>query len=52
MQSVLIRGRFSGYTRNRLIKTGIVDIDWVYNSMPPKHEQIYPETVLKPVVDF
>ena len=52
MQSVLIRGTFSGYTRNRLIKTGIVDIDWVYNSMPPKHEQIYPEIVLNPVVDF
>ena len=52
MQSVLIRGTFNGYSRNRLIKTGIVDIDWVYNSMPPKHEQIYPEIELEPVVNF
>jgi len=52
MQSVLVRGTFNGYNRNRLVKTGTVDIDWVYNSMPPKHEQIYPEVELKPVVNF
>ncbi|MCJ7774371.1 MAG: hypothetical protein MUP22_14710 [Desulfobacterales bacterium] len=52
MQSVLVRGTFTGYSRNKLIKTGVVDIDWVYNSMPPKHEQIYPELELKPVVNF
>jgi hypothetical protein len=52
MQSVLVRGTFSGYSRNRMIHTGSVDIDWVYNSMPPKHEQIYPEVELKPVVNF
>ena len=52
MQSVLVRGTFNGYSRNKLIKTGVVDIDWVYNSMPPKHEQIYPELELKPVLNF
>jgi hypothetical protein len=52
MQSVLIRGIFNGYSKNRLIKIGSVDIDWVYNSMPPKHEQIYPEVELKPVINF
>ena len=52
MQSVLIRGTFNGFQRHRLFKVGTIDIDWVYNSMPPIHEQIYPEIKLKPVVDF
>ncbi len=52
MQSVLIRGVFKGFKRHRLIKTGIIDIDWVYNSMPPNHGQIYPPVELKPVKLF
>ena len=28
------------------------DIDWVYNSMPPSHGQIYPESKLEPITDF
>jgi hypothetical protein len=52
MQSVLTRGIFNGFRRNRLIKTGSVDINWVYNSIPPIHAQIYPEVELKPVVNF
>jgi hypothetical protein len=31
---------------------GAVDIEWVYNAMPPCHEQIYPPVELKAVVDF
>ncbi len=52
MQSVLVRGIFKGFQRQRLMKVGTIDIDWVYNSMPPTHEQIYPPTELKPVVNF
>ena len=52
MQSVLIRGKMTGYQRFRFLKMGIIDINWVYNSMPPIHEQIYPEIDLKPVVTF
>ena len=52
MQSVLVRGTFNGFQRHRLIKAGTIDIDWVYNSMPPNHEQIYPATELTPVVNF
>ena len=32
------------------MKVGAVDIDWVYNSMPPKQGPIYPEEPLGPVV--
>jgi hypothetical protein len=52
MQSVLVRGTFQGIRRQRFFKVGTVDIDWVYNSMPPIHEQIYPEVKLEPVVEF
>jgi hypothetical protein len=52
MEDVLIRGTFQGYNRFQLLKLGIIDIEWVYNSMPPAHGQIYPEVELKPVVDF
>jgi hypothetical protein len=30
----------------------VLDIDWVYNSMPPSHGQIYPEVELEAVTDF
>jgi hypothetical protein len=42
MESVLIRGRFSGYRRYAGLRAGAIDIDWVYNSMPPMQGPIYP----------
>jgi hypothetical protein len=52
MEDVLVRGIFSGFERRRGITLGCVDITWVYNSMPPKPGQIYPEEELNPVVNF
>ena len=52
MEDVLIRGRFGAVARYRGVPLGIVDIEWVYNSMPPCHGQIYPEVKLKPVTSF
>ena len=52
MEDVLIRGTFQGYRRKRGIKLGSIDIEWVYNSMPPAHGQIYPEIELQAVTDF
>ncbi|MFH2129959.1 MAG: hypothetical protein ABIK68_06265 [bacterium] len=52
MQNVLVRGTFNGFRRQRLLKVGSIDIDWVYNSMPPNHEQIYPKVEIRPVVNF
>lgn len=51
MEDVLVRGCYH-QDRHRLTHLGIVDIDWVYNSMPPCHGQIYPPEPLTPVVDF
>jgi hypothetical protein len=52
MQSVFVRGIFRGFRRYRCATLGVLDIDWVYNSMPPSHGQIYPETKLEPVTEF
>jgi hypothetical protein len=52
MEDVLIRGTFRGYKKTIGLTLGIIDIDWVYNSMPPAHGQIYPEVELTPVREF
>jgi hypothetical protein len=52
MEDVLVRGVFNGYARYRGIKLGTLDINWVYNSMPPNHGQIYPPVPLEAVVNF
>ena len=52
MENVLVRGKFNGFTRSRRVELGTVDIDWVYNSMPPNHGQIYPPVPLRRVVNF
>ncbi|MEW6263471.1 MAG: pyridoxamine 5'-phosphate oxidase family protein [Thermodesulfobacteriota bacterium] len=52
MEDVLVRGEFAGFSRRRGLRIGRVDLDWVYNAMPPKQGQIYPVQELKPVVNF
>ena len=52
MQSVLVRGTFQGFHKYRFTTMGVLDIEWVYNSMPPSHGQIYPEVPLDAVTDF
>ncbi|MBF0099718.1 MAG: hypothetical protein HQK77_02310 [Desulfobacterales bacterium] len=52
MESVLVRGAFSGFDSVWGCELGAVDVNWVYNSMPPKPGQIFPKIELTPVVDF
>lgn len=52
MEDVLVRGKFMGVQRMAGLKCGVVQVKWVYNSMPPKPMQIYPEVALSPVTDF
>jgi len=52
MEDVLVRGTFGGFDRFRGIKLGVIDLEWVYNSMPPNHGQIYPPLPLRRVVNF
>ena len=52
MENVLTRGIFTGCKRFWGISLGTIDLNWVYNSMPPNHGQIYPPVPLEPVVHF
>jgi hypothetical protein len=52
MESVLVRGIFTGYRGGLSLGTGAIDIRWVYNSMPPKHGVVYPAQPLDPVTAF
>ena len=52
MQDVLVCGTFQGYRKHQAVKLGLVDVDYVYNSMPPLVGQIYPPTELKAVKNF
>ncbi len=52
MESVLVRGHFRGRRRRRGVAAGVLDVEWVYNSMPPKQGQIYPPLPLAPVTVF
>jgi hypothetical protein len=52
MEDVLVRGVFAGFEKYRGITLGCMDVNWVYNSMPPKPGQIYPESELSAVVNF
>lgn len=51
MESVLVRGRWAKPRRYLGLQAATLDIDWVYNSMPPSHGVIYPPTVLAPVAE-
>jgi hypothetical protein len=52
MEDVLVRGTFQGVRRMCGVRCGVVEVDWVYNSMPPVPGQIYPPLELKPVREF
>jgi hypothetical protein len=52
MEDVLLRGTYQGIRRVGGIKTGVVDVDWVYNPMPPTAGQIYPPVELNAITDF
>ncbi len=51
MENILTRCIFKGYQRYG-VTLGMCDINWVYNSMPPVHGQIYPQIPLQPVKEF
>jgi hypothetical protein len=50
MEDCLVRGVFS--RKSGPLPLAVVDIDWVYNSMPPNPGQIYPELPLEAVREF
>jgi hypothetical protein len=52
MEDVLVRGPFGGLRRIGGARCGTIQVTWVYNSMPPVPQQIYPPVTLEPIRDF
>jgi hypothetical protein len=52
MEDVLMRGNFIGLRRVGGLLCGEVQIDWVYNPMPPVPGQIYPPLPIATVTEF
>lgn len=52
MEDVLLRGTYLGLRRTGGVRAGIVEVDWVYNSMPPVPGQIYPAVEIRPVSEY
>ena len=52
MEDVLLRGIYQGIRRIGGVQCGSIAVNWVYSPMPPKPEQIYPETKLDAVTTF
>jgi hypothetical protein len=52
MEDVLLRGVYQGIHRRGGVRVGLVDVDWVYNPMPPVPGQVYPPTPIEAVTQF
>jgi hypothetical protein len=52
MEDVLMRGEYQGLQRIARIRCGSVRVNWVYNPMPPKPQQIYPPVHVEPITSF
>ena len=52
MKDVLVRGKFIGFKKYKGISLGSIDINWVYNPMPPISGQIYPEQKTEIVLNY
>ena len=52
MADVLVRGTNHGLKNVGLFKCGVLEVDYVYNPMPPVPAQIYPPKPLEAITEF
>lgn len=52
MEDILVQGKFNGFRKIMGVNTGIINIEKVYNPMPPKMGYIYPEEKIQAVTEF
>jgi len=52
MTDVLVRGTYHGLKNVGLFKCGVLEVDYVYNPMPPVPAQIYPPKPLEAIIEF
>lgn len=49
MEDVLTRGTYQGIQRIGGVRCGVLEVDWVYNPMPPVAGQVFPRLDLKSI---
>jgi len=52
MEDVLLRGEYRGLRRVAGQRCGVLQVDWVYNPMPPTPQQVYPPLPLEQVTSW
>ena len=52
LEDVLLRGSFQGIRSLAGVRCGVMTVNWVYNSMPPVPQQVFPQVELEPVTSF
>jgi hypothetical protein len=52
MEDVLLRGTYQGIRRLGGLRAGVMEVEWVYNPMPPVPGQVYPPVALQAVKEF
>ena len=52
MEDVLLRGKYRGIRHVAGIRAGVVQVEWVYNPMPPVPGQVYPPVELNAVTEY
>lgn len=52
MTDVLVRGTYRGIQRIGFSQCGVLEVNYVYNPMPPVPAQVYPPKPLEPIIDF
>ena len=52
MEDVLLRGTYQGIRKVGGVRVGVVDVNWVYNPMPPIAGQVYPAVELGKITKF
>jgi hypothetical protein len=52
MEDVLLRGIYNGLCRVGGVKVGKMEVDWIYNPMPPVPGQIFPPVEIKPITQY
>jgi hypothetical protein len=50
--AALLRSTFTGLQRIAGVECGVVEVNWAYNALPPKPQQIYPPLKVEAVREF
>ena len=52
LQCVMVKGTFKGIDKKRGVTCGVIDVEKVYNPLPPTPGYIYPKEPIKKITEF